>query len=64
MSRESGVSGASTDQHVDGPDETGTFTTDEEPAADTPASGSSNAGINRLHANRPPSDPGDDDERR
>ncbi len=53
MSREPGVAGASTDQHVSGLPETGTFQTDEPPAADTPADGSSNAGINRLHANRP-----------
>ncbi|MFI1992059.1 hypothetical protein [Actinoplanes sp. NPDC020271] len=58
MSRESG---AGTDQHVSGPDETGTFPTDEEPAADTPAHGSSNAGINQSHANRPPSDDDDED---
>jgi hypothetical protein len=38
--------GASTDQHVSGTAETGTFTTDRAPTADTPADGSTNAGIN------------------
>lgn len=38
--------GASTDQHVSGTAETGTFTTDQAPTGDTPAHGSSNAGIN------------------
>ncbi|BCJ48026.1 hypothetical protein GCM10010168_23850 [Actinoplanes ianthinogenes] len=47
------VAGASTDQHISGPQEQGTFTTDEPPTATTPADGSSNAGINRLRANRP-----------
>lgn len=46
------VSGASTDQHITGPDEEGTFTTDKPPTSHTPASGSSNRGINELNANR------------
>lgn len=50
--RETGVSGASTDQHVDGLEETGTFVTDEPPRGDVPAHGSSNAGINATQANR------------
>ncbi|WP_250008022.1 hypothetical protein [Actinoplanes sp. M2I2] len=44
--------GSETDQHVTGGPETGEFTTDTPPSADTPASGSSNAGINELRANR------------
>ncbi|MFI5934618.1 hypothetical protein [Actinoplanes sp. NPDC051494] len=44
--------GSSTDQHVSGAAESGTFTTDEAPTADTPANGSSNAGINATGANR------------
>jgi hypothetical protein len=47
-----GVSGSSTDQHVDGLEETGTFVTDEPPGGDVPAHGSSNAGINATQANR------------
>ena len=46
------VSGGSTDQHVTGADEEGTFLTDEPPTSKTPANGSSNRGINKLHANR------------
>ena len=38
--------------------EPGTFTTDEPPTADTPAHGSTNAGINKLGANR--TEPADD----
>jgi hypothetical protein len=49
--------GASTDQHVSGAAETGTFTTDQAPTGDTPADGSTNAGINANHANRA-DDPG------
>jgi hypothetical protein len=45
--------GGSTDQHITGSEETGTFLTDEAPTADTPAHGSSNAGINATGANRP-----------
>jgi len=44
--------GSSTDQYVSGAAETGTFTTDETPTADTPADGSTNAGINATGANR------------
>jgi hypothetical protein len=44
--------GSNTDQHVTGAPETGTFTTDEAPTADTPVHGSSNAGINSTRANR------------
>ncbi|HEY0000146.1 MAG TPA: hypothetical protein VGB74_06815 [Actinoplanes sp.] len=44
--------GSSTDQHVSGNAETGTFTTDQAPTADTPAHGSSNAGINKVGGNR------------
>lgn len=46
------VAGGSTDQHVQGVEEIGEFQTDKSPTADTPSSGSSNAGINRVHANR------------
>ncbi|WP_067502970.1 hypothetical protein [Actinoplanes sp. TFC3] len=49
--------GASTDQQVTGTSETGTFTTDEAPTADTPADGSTNAGINQTRANRPDPEP-------
>jgi hypothetical protein len=45
--------GSSTDQHVTGSAEDGAFITDKAPAADTPAHGSSNAGINATGANRP-----------
>ncbi len=44
--------GSSTDQHVTGAAETGTFITDEAPTADTPVHGSSNAGFNAAGANR------------
>jgi hypothetical protein len=44
--------GPSTDQHVTGSEETGSFITDKAPTADTPAHGSSNAGINEKAANR------------
>ena len=50
--REEGAYGSSTDQHVDGLEETGTFVTDEPPGGDVPAHGSSNAGINATGANR------------
>ncbi len=43
--------GSSTDQHITGYPETGTFTTEEAPTADTPIHGSSNAGLNKA-ANR------------
>ena len=48
--------GSSTDQHVDGLEETGTFVTDEAPSGTVPAHGSSNAGINQTRANRPDPD--------
>jgi hypothetical protein len=51
--------GSIADQHVTGTDETGTFTTDEPPTADTPAHGSSNAGVNELDGNR--TDPATDE---
>ena len=44
--------GSSTDQHITGPDETGTFTDDQRPTGDTPIHGSSNAGVNETAANR------------
>jgi hypothetical protein len=44
--------GNNTDQHVTGPEETGTFLTDKAPTADTPAHGSSDAGVNATGANR------------
>jgi hypothetical protein len=44
--------GAGTDQHVSGAAETGTFTTDRAPTGNTPADGSTNAGINETRANR------------
>ncbi|MFF5290427.1 hypothetical protein [Paractinoplanes globisporus] len=46
------VAGGSTDQHITGAGEQGTFLTDEPPTSKTPANGSSNRGINKLHANR------------
>jgi hypothetical protein len=46
------AAGPSTDQHVTGEPETGTFITDEAPKGRTPAHGSSNAGINEVHGNR------------
>lgn len=42
--------GSSTDQYLSGAAETGTFLTDQAPAADTPVHGSSNAGINDADA--------------
>jgi hypothetical protein len=36
--------GPSTDQHITGSEETGTFQTDKAPKADTPVHGSGNAG--------------------
>ncbi|WP_433361872.1 hypothetical protein ACQPZX_29300 [Actinoplanes sp. CA-142083] len=51
-SNEPTVQGASTDQHITGREEEETFLTDEPPTSKTPASGSSNAGINKLHANQ------------
>ncbi|MFI7598144.1 hypothetical protein [Actinoplanes sp. NPDC049681] len=46
------IAGASTDQHVSGLEEKGSFLTDEAPTAATPAHGSSNAGVNTTEANR------------
>jgi len=51
-SDEQTVQGASTEQHISGLDEEGTFLTDEPPTSKTPANGSSNAGINQRKANR------------
>jgi hypothetical protein len=45
--------GSSTDQYVSGVAETGTFLTDQAPAADTPVHGSSNVGINDADAESP-----------
>jgi hypothetical protein len=47
------IAGRKTGQHVSGAAEPGTFITDEPPTGDTPAHGSTNAGINELGANRP-----------
>ena len=44
--------GSSTEQHITGAAETGTFLTDRAPTAHTPAHGSSNAGVNEVGANR------------
>ena len=44
--------GSSTEQHVTGAEETGSFTEEEEPTGNTPAHGSSNAGINAVGGNR------------
>jgi hypothetical protein len=44
--------GSSTDQHVTGSEETGTFIVDQPPVPTTPADGSSNKGINDTKANR------------
>jgi hypothetical protein len=46
------TAGASTDQHITGSSETGSFITDEPPTSTTPAHGSSNAGVNARRANR------------
>ena len=51
-SNEPSAAGGSTDQHISGLEEEGTFLTDEPPTSKTPANGSSNRGINKLHANR------------
>jgi hypothetical protein len=47
------LAGRKTGQHVSQAAEPETFTTDEPPTADTPVHGSTNAGINKLSANRP-----------
>ena len=44
--------GSSTDQHVTGAEETGTFITDQAPTGGTPAHGSSNAVFNKAGGNR------------
>ncbi|MEU4241282.1 hypothetical protein [Actinoplanes sp. NPDC026619] len=44
--------GAHGDTYITGSKETGTFQTDKPPTSATPANGSSNVGINKLHANR------------
>ncbi|GIM93275.1 hypothetical protein [Paractinoplanes toevensis] len=44
--------GAHGDTFITGSKETGKFQTDEPPTSETPANGSSNAGINKLHGNR------------
>ena len=49
---EHSVAGGSTDQHISGSEEEATFLTDEPPTSTTPANGSSNRGINKVHANR------------
>jgi hypothetical protein len=46
-----GNTGASPAAHITGADETGAFLTDQPPAADTPATGSRNPGINTTSAN-------------
>ena len=56
--------GSSTDQHVTGTEETGDFITDKPPTASTPATGSSNAGINASKGNHPDFDPEDPDQLR
>ncbi len=45
--------GSSTDQHVTGAEETGTFLTDQAPTGNTPAHGSSNEIFNEAGGNRP-----------
>ncbi len=45
-------SGSSTDQQISGFEETGSFTTDEEPTGGTPAHGSSNVIFNETGGNR------------
>ena len=49
--------GASTEQHITGSPETDPFPTDQPPTADTPATGSSNKGINERRANRAEDEP-------
>jgi uncharacterized membrane protein YkvA (DUF1232 family) len=55
--------GSSTDQHITGTEETGTFLTDQAPTAGTPSHGSSNAGINAVDGNRPDRAEDDTDDR-
>jgi hypothetical protein len=52
------LAGRKTGQHVSQAAEPETFPTDEPPTADTPVHGSTNAGINKLGANR--TDPTDE----
>jgi len=52
------LAGRKTGQHVSQAAESETFPTDEPPTADTPVHGSTNAGINKLGANR--TDPADE----
>jgi hypothetical protein len=54
-----GAVGSSTQQHVTGAAETGTFITDETPTGDTPAHGSSNAVFNDAGGNRVAGDQAD-----
>ena len=49
---EADMAGASTDQHVTGKPETGESLVDQPPVSTTPATGSSNKGINTTKANR------------
>ena len=58
------VEGASTDQNVTVTEETGDFITDQPPTSATPATGSSNAGINASKANHPDFNPEDPDQLR
>jgi hypothetical protein len=51
--------GSSTDQHVTGSPETGTFLTDQAPTAGTPAHGSGNAGVDTAGAHLPDDDTGE-----
>jgi hypothetical protein len=51
-SNEPTIAGSSTDQHISGLEEEGTFITDEPPTSTTPANGSNNRGVNKLQANR------------
>ncbi|GAB2576366.1 hypothetical protein Aab01nite_13150 [Paractinoplanes abujensis] len=44
--------GPSTDQHITGAPETDPFPTDNPPGSATPATGSSNKGVNATRANR------------
>ena len=53
-SDEQTVQGASTDQHITGAEEEGTFLTDEPPTSKTPANGSSNIGSRLMVASAPP----------
>ena len=52
--------GSSTDQNVSGLPETNDFPVDGPPTGETPADGSSNAGINELRSNRAEGEEQDD----